>query len=245
MSQPNSNMPTLVEMLSAGMHFGHQKARRHPKMQPYIHSERNGVNIIDLEKTTVLLKQALDFIRDTVAAGGIILIVGTKEQAKPIIERVGKETGMPYIHRRWLGGTLTNFRMIKDNLLSPYLDLKGKIERSELGKYTKKEQLEFVKKTEDLDIKVGGFANLNKLPEAVFLLDLKTEATALAEAIDTKVPIIAVCDTNVNPQGIAYPIPANDDAVKSIEIVLNLVAEAIKEGKKLYAERPILTQEKK
>ena len=106
-------MPTLVEMLSAGMHFGHQKARRHPKMQPYIHSERNGVNIIDLEKTTVLLKQALDFIRDTVAAGGTILIVGTKEQAKPIIERVGKETGMPYIHRRWLGGTLTNFRILQ------------------------------------------------------------------------------------------------------------------------------------
>jgi small subunit ribosomal protein S2 len=245
MSQPKSNLPSLVEMLQAGMHFGHQKARRHPKMQPYIHSERNGVNIIDLEKTTVLLEKALNFIRDTVAAGGVILIVGTKEQAKPIVERVGKETGMPYIHRRWLGGTLTNFRMIKDNLLAPYLDLKGKIERNELGKYTKKEQLEFVKKTEDLDIKVGGFAGLAKLPEAVFILDLKTEATALAEAVDTNVPIIAVCDTNVNPQDITYPIPANDDAVKSIEIVMNLVAEAVKEGKKLYAERPIVTQEKK
>jgi len=244
MSQPKSNLPSLVEMLQAGMHFGHQKARRHPKMQPYIHSERNGVNIIDLEKTTVLLEKALNFIRDTVAAGGVILIVGTKEQAKPIVERVGKETGMPYIHRRWLGGTLTNFRMIKDNLLAPYLDLKGKIERNELGKYTKKEQLEFVKKTEDLDIKVGGFAGLAKLPEAIFILDLKTEATALAEAVDTKVPIIAVCDTNVNPQDITYPIPANDDAVKSIEIVMNLVAEAVKEGKKLYAERPIVAPAK-
>jgi len=244
MSQSKSNLPSLVEMLQAGMHFGHQKARRHPKMQPYIHSERNGVNIIDLEKTTVLLEKALNFIRDTVAAGGVILIVGTKEQAKPIVERVGKETGMPYIHRRWLGGTLTNFRMIKDNLLAPYLDLKGKIERNELGKYTKKEQLEFVKKTEDLDIKVGGFAGLAKLPEAIFILDLKTEATALAEAVDTKVPIIAVCDTNVNPQDITYPIPANDDAVKSIEIVMNLVAEAVKEGKKLYAERPIVAPAK-
>jgi len=245
MAQPKSNLPSLTEMLTAGMHFGHRSSRWHPKMQQYIHSERNGVHIIDLEKTIVLLETALNFVRDTVAAGGTVLIVGTKEQAKPIIERVGKETGMPYVHRRWLGGTLTNFRMIKENLLAPYLDLKGKIERSELGKYTKKEQLEFAKKTEDLDIKVGGFAGLAKLPEAIFLLDLKTEATALMEALETKVPIIAVCDTNVNPEGITYPIPANDDAVKSIDTIMTLVAEAVKEGKKLYAERPVVSPEAK
>jgi small subunit ribosomal protein S2 len=239
MEKSNSNLPSLVDMLSAGMHFGHRSSRWHPKMKQYIHSERNGVHIIDLDKTMELLENALNFIRDTVAAGGTILIVGTKEQAKPITERIGKESGMPYVHRRWLGGTLTNFRMIKDNLLSPYLDLKGKIERNELGKYTKKEQLEFVKKTQDLDMKVGGFAGLTKLPEAVFLLDLKTESTALAEAVETKVPIIAVCDTNVNPTDVAYPIPANDDAVKSIDMILSLVADAVKQGKKLAAERPV------
>jgi small subunit ribosomal protein S2 len=236
----SKSLPSLVEMLSAGMHFGHRSSRWHPKMKQYIHSVRNGVHIIDLEKTVATLEKALDFIRDTVAAGGIVLIVGTKEQAQAITERVGKECGMPYVHRRWLGGTLTNFRMLKDNLLGRYLDLKDKKERGELVKYTKKEQLEFSKKIEELDAKVGSFASLTKLPEAIFILDIKTETTALAEAVDTKVPIIAVCDTNVNPENVAYPIPANDDAVKSIELIMNLVAEAVKEGKKLAAEKPVV-----
>lgn len=231
-------------MLQTGMHFGHRSSRWHPKMQPYIHSERNGVHIIDLEKTAAYLAKALSFVRDTVAAGGTILIVGTKEQAKSIIEEAGKDCGMPFVHRRWLGGTLTNFKMIKDNLLGRYLDLKSQKEKGELGKYTKKEQLEFTKKIEELDVKIGGFAALSKLPEAIFILDLKTEETAFAEAKETKVPIIAVCDTNVNPDGVAYPIPANDDAVKSIELVVKLVAEAVKEGKKLYAERPIVATPK-
>jgi small subunit ribosomal protein S2 len=239
MGKTDSNIPSLVDMLSAGMHFGHRSSRWHPKMNPFIHSERNGVHIINLEKTIELLEKALGFIRDTVAAGGTVLIVGTKEQAQAIIERTGKDCAMPYVHRRWLGGTLTNFRMLKDNLLGRYLDLKGKIERGELGKYTKKEQLEFVKKAQELDVKVGGFAALEKLPEAIFILDLKTESTALTEALETKVPIIAVCDTNVNPEGIAYPIPANDDAVKSIDMIMTLVAEAVKEGKKLAVERPV------
>jgi small subunit ribosomal protein S2 len=238
--EKSKSLPTLVEMLSAGMHFGHRSSRWHPKMKQYIHSVRNGVHIIDLDKTTELLEKALGFIRDTVAAGGIILIVGTKEQAQIITERVGKECGMPYVHRRWLGGTLTNFRMLKDNLLGRYLELKDKRDRGELAKYTKKEQLEFAKKIEELDVKVGGFAGLTKLPEAVFILDINTETTALAEAIETKVPIVAVCDTNVNPSDVAYPIPANDDAVKSIELIMNLVAEAVKEGKKLAAETPVV-----
>ncbi len=239
MEKSNSHLPSLVDMLSAGMHFGHRSSRWHPKMEQFIHSERNGVHIINLEKTVEALEKALGFIRDTVAAGGTVLLVGTKEQAQSIVERTGKECGMPYVHRRWLGGTLTNFRMLRENLLGRYIDLKGKIERGELGKYTKKEQLEFVKKSQELEAKVGGFANLEKLPEAVFVLDLKTEATALAEALETKVPIVAVCDTNVNPDGVAYPIPANDDAVKSIEMIMALVAEAVKEGKKLAAETPI------
>jgi len=236
----SKSLPSLVEMLSAGMHFGHRSSRWHPKMKQYIHSIRNGVHIIDLDKTVAHLEKALDFIRDTVAAGGTILIVGTKEQAQAVTDRIGKECGMPYVHRRWLGGTLTNFKMLKDNLLGRYLDLKDRQSRGELSKYTKKEQLEFAKKIEELDAKVGSFANLVKLPEVVFILDPKTEATAFAEAIETKVPIVAVCDTNVNPEMVSYPIPANDDAVKSIELIMNLVAEAVKEGKKLAAERPIV-----
>jgi len=225
-------------MLQAGMHFGHRSSRWHPKMEPYIFAERNGVHIINLEKTAELLKSALDFLRDTVAAGGTVVLVGTKEQAKGMVEQAGKETGMPYVNRRWLGGTFTNFRMLKDNLLGHYLDLKGKRERGELGKYTKREQLEFGKKIEDMEKKIGGVANLGKLPEAVFILDLRHETTATQEARDTKVPIVAVCDTNVNPEGVAYPIPSNDDAVKTISILLALVTEAIKEGKRLYAESP-------
>ncbi len=234
------SIPNLVEMLSSGMHFGHRSSRWHPKMQPYIFAERNGVHVINLEKTAELLSVALGYIRDIVAAGGTILIVGTKEQAQAITERVGKETGMPYVHLRWLGGTLTNFRMLKENLLSRYLDLKSKRDKGELGKYTKKEQLEFAKQIEEHDVKIGGFANLTKLPEAVFIIDLKTEVTAFAEALETKTPIVAICDTNVNPDGVSYVIPANDDAVKSIDLIMTLVAEAVKEGKKLYADRPIM-----
>jgi len=228
-------------MLSAGMHFGHRSSRWHPKMKQYIFAERNGVHVINLEQTAELLKSALDYLRDTVAAGGTVLIVGTKEQARAITERVGKETGAPYVHLRWLGGTLTNFRTLKDNLLGRYLDLKDKRDKGELSKYTKKEQLEFAKKIEELDAKIGGFASLSKLPEAIFIIDLKTEVTAFAEAQETNVPIVAICDTNVNPEGVAYPIPANDDAVKSIDLIMTLVAEAIKEGKKLYADRPVVS----
>ncbi len=231
------SIPMLTEMLSAGMHFGHRSSRWHPKMEPYIFTERNGVHIINLEKTVELLSRALDFIRDTVAAGGVIVLVGTKDQAQAAILRAGKETGMPYVNRRWLGGTFTNFRMLKDNLLGKYLDLKGKLERGELVKYTKKEQLEFTKKIADMEKKIGGISNLGKLPEAVFILDIRKEVTAFTEAKDTGVPVVAVCDTNVNPEGVTYPIPSNDDAVKAIELIVTLVTEAIKEGKKLREEQ--------
>ena len=231
-------LPTLLEMLQAGMHFGHRTSRWHPKMEPYIFTEKNGIHIINLEKTAELLAKALGFVRDTVAAGGTVVLVGTKDQAKEYIARAGIETGMPYVNRRWLGGTFTNFRMLKENLLGQYLDLKGKKERGELGKYTKKEQLEFTNKIADMEKKIGGISSLNKLPEAVFILDIRKEVTAFTEAKETGVPIVAVCDSNVNPDGVAYPIPSNDDAVKTIELLVTLVTEAIKEGKKLYADSP-------
>jgi small subunit ribosomal protein S2 len=212
------------------MHFGHQKGKWHPKMEPYIFAEKNGIHVIDLEKTQVKLQEALDFIKNTVKAGGIILFVGTKDQAKPIVAKYAQECGMPYVNQRWLGGTLTNLGVVL-KLTKKYKDLKSKQESGGLKVYTKKEQLGFLAEIEKLESRVGGIADLKKAPEAIFIIDTKWEKTAIAEANKKKIPLVALCDTNVNPEKVSYPIPANDDATKSIELVTSLVAEAVKEGK--------------
>lgn len=227
-----SKKPTLVEMLQAGMHFGHSAGKWHPKMKEFIFGERGGIHIINLEATADKLAAALDYITNLVAKGGVILLVATKRQAQDITRQVAAETGMPEITRRWLGGTLTNFGQIL-KLIKHYKDLKAKREAGELAKYTKKEQLEFDREIEDLERKVGGISNLTRMPDAVFIMDIKTEKTAYDEAVRMGVPIVAVVDTNVNPEGVTHPIPANDDAIKSIEMILRLVGEAIKEGKEL------------
>lgn len=224
------NLPKLEEMLKAGMHFGHQAGRWHPKMEPYIFAEKNGIHIIDLEKTLVKLEQALEFIKNTASAGGIILFVGTKDQAKEIIKNKAKDCGMPYITERWLGGTLTNFTVIL-RLIKKYKDLKTKQESGGFKGYTKKEQLGFQEKIKKLQSKVGGIAELKKVPDVIYLVDIKWEKTARTEAAKKGIPIVAVCDTNVNPEKIDYSIPCNDDAIKSIELVTSLIAEAVKEGK--------------
>ena len=223
-------IPEITKMLKAGVHFGHKTSRWHPKMAEYIFGERGGVHIVDLEKTAVKLKEALDFLSDVVSRGGIVLLVGTKPQGAAIIKAAALEAGMPYVDKRWLGGTLTNFHAVH-NVVRRYLDLKGKTERGELGKYTKKEQLGFQKEIIDLEVKVGGLVGLDKMPQAIFILDMKKENTALAEAIQSHVPIVAICDTNVNPENVEYVIPANDDAVKSIEMIVGLVRDAVIEGK--------------
>jgi len=223
-------IPEITEMLKAGVHFGHKTSRWHPKMAEYIFGERGGVHIVDLEKTAVKLQEALNFLSDVASRGGIVLLVGTKPQGAGIVKAAALEAGMPYVDKRWLGGTLTNFHAIH-NVVKRYLDLKGKTERGELDKYTKKEQLGFQKEIIDLETKVGGLVGLDKMPQAIFILDMKKENTALAEAIQSRVPIVAICDTNVNPENVEYVIPANDDAVKSIQMIVGLAAEAIKEGK--------------
>ncbi len=235
-------IPTLLEMLKAGMHFGHRVSKWHPKMAPYIFGARNDVHIINLEITAVKLKEALDFIKSIALEGKTVLFLGTKDQAKEIVKKYALDCGMPYVVSRWLGGTLTNFETIR-KLLKSYNDLKARQAAGELAKYTKKEQLEFQKKIEDLENTISGVANLEKLPDAIFILDVKKEKTALKEAQKKKIPIVAVCDTNADPEGIKYVIPANDDAVKSIEMVVSLVAEAVKEGKREFeakkgAEKP-------
>jgi len=191
---------------------------------------KNGFHIIDLEQTQVKLSEALDFVKTIAANGGTVLFLGTKKQAQPIIIKAAKACGMPYITERWLGGTLTNFAAIS-KVINKYRRLKEQKVKGELAKYTKKEQLEFDKETSKLEKMVGGIQELNKIPEAIFICDVKREKTAVSEASRKNVPIVALCDTNANPTNIAYPIPANDDAIKSIELITMLVAEAITEGK--------------
>lgn len=217
-------------MLKAGVHFGHQSSRWHPKMRDFIYGVRGGVHVIDLEKTQTQLERALTYVENLVARGGSIMFVGTKRQAQDVVAKYALECGMPYVNTRWLGGTFTNFPQIQ-RLIKQYLDLKDKTEKGELKKYTKLEQLQFSRKIEELEDKIGGISTMTRLPEAVFMLDARHDKTAVREALATKVKIVAICDSNVNPTGISYVIPANDDAVGSLEMMAALIAEAVKSGK--------------
>ncbi len=230
-----TNLPSLVEMLQAGVHFGHQASRWHPKMEPYIFTERGGIHIVNLEKTQEMLQAALEYAKGVVSRGGVVLFVGTKRQAQEIVKREAEACAMPYVSERWLGGTLTNFGEIK-KLIKRFKTLKDQQAKGELRKYTKKEQLMFAREIEELQRKVGGIERLERMPEAMFIVDMRVEKTALAEARTTGIPVIAICDTNVNPQDAAYPIPANDDAVKGIEMLTHLMSLAVQEGK-LEAEK--------
>jgi len=226
-------MPSITDLLQAGVHFGHQKARWHPKMKQYLFAERGGVYIIDLEKTMVKLEEALNFVRDTTAKGGTVLFVGTKKQGQNIIRKYALDAQMPYIVERWVGGLFTNWANV-GLLIKQYRELKSKIESGELKKYTKKEQSIFSKQLEKLEKLVGGLAYMDKIPNAIFVLDVKREKTAVTEARKKKVPIIGFADANINPELMTHPIPANDDAIKSIELITSLVAEAAKEGRAIY-----------
>lgn len=223
-------IPSLEELLKRGVHFGHKTSKRYPKADSYIHGQRNGVNIIDLQKTVEGLEKALTFAEKVAKAGGLILFVGSKKQAKKIVFEAAHLAGMPYITGRWLGGTFTNFANIA-KLTKKLEKLEKDEEDGSWEVYTKKEQVTFKKEMNKLLDTVGGIKNMKKLPQAVFVVDIKKERTAVAEAIKTRIPIIALVDTNVNPELVDYPIPANDDAIKSIEVITNLVAEAIKEAK--------------
>ncbi|MEI7740922.1 MAG: 30S ribosomal protein S2 [bacterium] len=225
-----SKLPSLVEMLESGVHFGHQSGRWHPKMKQYIFGSRNGVHIIDVEKTSRILEKTLEYVKGVVARGGVVLFVGTKRQAAPIVEAAAKSCQMPYITNRWLGGTLTNFVQIK-RVLRRLKDLKFQHETGALKKYTKFEQLEFAREIEELEHKIGGIQDLEKKPEIMFVVDTRHEKTAVDEAKVSDTTIVAMCDTNVSPVGIQYCIPANDDAVKSITLIANLIAEAASEGR--------------
>jgi len=224
------NYPTLVEMLQAGAHFGHQVSRWHPKMKPFIFSQRNGVHIIDLRQTLEQMQQVLPEIKKMAETGKIILFVSTKPQAREIVKQAAVDCGMPYLVDRWLGGALTNFDEIK-KLIRKYVTLKEKQAKGEFDQYTKKEQLEIKRNLEKMGSYLEGLSSLTSMPDAVFMPSVQREKTALVEARKTDVPVIGICDTNANPDKVDYVICSNDDAVKSIEMMVRLVSGAIKEGR--------------
>lgn len=220
----------LEDLLHAGVHFGHRTSRWNPNMAPFIFSARNNIYIIDLEKTRTFLMKALDRVREIAAKGGTILFIGTKPQAKPLIREAADACGMPFVTDKWLGGTLTNFDHIS-LLFHQLTDLRSKLEGGEFGGYTKREQLDIKREIERLEKRVGGMEKMRTLPDAIFVVDIRKEKTAVAEAGRLGIPIIAMVDTNVNPLLVTDPIPANDDATKSIAFVTKVIAEAITEGK--------------
>ena len=225
-------MPATVsvkQLLEAGAHFGHQTSRWHPRMKKYIFTKRNGIHIIDLEQTASMLDKACDFIRQVAAEGGHILLVGTKRQAQEIIEEEARRCGMYYVNQRWIGGVLTNFATIQARI--DYLvRLEDQQSRGEFSRLPKKEALKLEEKISRLNRQMGGFKEMISLPAALFVIDPTKEKIALAEANRVGIPVVAVVDTNCNPDEIDYPIPANDDAIRAIKLVCNKIAEAVIEG---------------
>jgi small subunit ribosomal protein S2 len=221
---------TIKQLLEAGAHFGHQTGRWHPRMKNYIFTKRNGIHIIDLEKTAVMLDKACAFIREVVAEGGTILFVGTKKQAQESVEEEALRCGMYYVNQRWLGGMLTNFTTIQARV-DQLVRLEDQQTRGEFGRLSKKEVLKLGEKIERMNRQMGGFKEMTTLPSAMFIIDPTKERIALAEAGRMGIPVVAVVDTNCNPDDIDYPIPANDDAIRAIKLICSKIADAVIEGK--------------
>jgi small subunit ribosomal protein S2 len=225
---------TKRQLLEAGVHFGHQTRRWNPKMKQFIFGERNGIYIIDLEKTLDLLGEAYDFVRDIAARGGSVLFVGTKKQAQEAVERFASHCGMPYVSLRWLGGTLTNFQTIKLRI-DRLQQLKEMEEQQIFDTLPKKEVLRLKHERDKLERNLHGIQELGGLPDAIFIVDTKKEAIAVAEARRLGIPVVAVVDTNCDPDEVDFPIPGNDDAIRSANLMCKVIAEGVLEGK---AHRP-------
>ena len=227
---------TMKELLEAGVHFGHQTKRWNPKMKQYIFGARNGIYIIDLQKTVRMFKTAYDFITETVANGKSVLFVGTKKQARESIYEEANRCEMFYVHNRWLGGMLTNFQTIKQSI--DRLNYLNTIQNDgSINLFPKKERLKLGKERVKLDSNLGGIQSMNKLPGAIFVVDPKNEAIAIREGIRLNIPIVAVVDTNCDPDEIDYVIPGNDDAIRAIRLLASRVADACIEGRQRYEEK--------
>lgn len=222
---------SLLELLKSGAHFGHTTSRWNPKMKPYIFTVRNNIHILDLEKTKKALEKAAKFAKEASGRGVTILFVGTKRQSKEIIKKTAEAAGMPYVNVRWLGGTFTNFKTIQRTIrkLEKLENLKATGELQE--RYTKKERLLIEREIEKLKKLFEGIQNMKKIPEIIFVTDVKHDAIAVKEAQKSKVKIIGLVDTNCSPENLDYPIPCNDDATKVIELMCGIISEAIVEGK--------------
>jgi small subunit ribosomal protein S2 len=219
----------MKQLLEAGVHFGHQSRRWNPKMKKYIYTERNGIYIIDLKKTLRLMREAYAFVRETVAAGGTGIMVGTKKQAKESIERWAHFANLFYVNNRWLGGMLTNFKTIR-NSIERMIELQELVGSGGIERYSKKEQSRLTREKAGLEKNLQGIRNLTGMPSFIFVIDPGKETIAVAEAKKVGVPVVAVVDTNCDPDPIDYVIPGNDDAIRSINLACEKIAEASVEG---------------
>lgn len=227
---------TIKQLLEAGAHFGHQTSRWQPRMKRYIFTKRDGIHIIDLEQTASMLDKACTVVRQMVAEGGHILFVGTKKQAQEAIAEEAKRCGMYYVNQRWIGGTLTNFATIQSRI--DYLvRLEDQQARGEFTRLPKAEALKLQEKIARLNRILGGIKEMTKLPDALFVIDTVKEKIALTEASRMGIPIVAIADTNSNPDEIDYPIPANDDAIRAVKLVCGKIADAVLEGKAVLASK--------
>lgn len=226
----------VAELLAAGCHFGHLTRRWNPKMRPYIFMERNGIHVIDLMKTQQLLEDACNALSNVVAEGKRILFVGTKKQAKEVIREAGLQTGQFYVTERWLGGTLTNFTTIRKSV-KRLTNIEKMETDGTFDKVTKKEVLFLQREKEKLHKVLSGVVDLTRLPGALFVIDIRKEAIAVKEAKRLGIPVFAIVDTNCDPDGIDYVIPANDDAIKSIQVITRKVIESVNEGKERASSR--------
>jgi small subunit ribosomal protein S2 len=221
---------SMKELLETGVHFGHRTPKWNPKMRPYIFTERNGIHIIDLQQTLANLNQYYDLVRDTVVKGGSVLFVGTKRQAQETVAQEAQRAGMPYVNHRWLGGTLTNWSTIRKRI-ETLKDLEKRRDSGELNLLTKKERLILERKIEKLQLRLGGIRDMRRLPDVIVIIDTKREATAIKEANILGIPVLALADTNSDPDDLDYLIPANDDAVRAIKLLVSTIANAAAEGR--------------
>lgn len=226
---------SMKSLLESGVHFGHRTNKWHPAMKSYIFTSRNNIHIIDLQQTVKALETAYEIVRDTVAEGGVVLFVGTKRQAQETIETEALRCGMPYVIYRWLGGTLTNWRTIRERI-NELERLERMRDAGEFEQFTKKEALNFNRKIERLDMLLGGVRNMGRLPDLLFVVDVRREETAIHEANLLQIPVIAMVDTNCDPRDVDYIIPSNDDAIRAIKLLVGKIADAVLEGKAMRKE---------
>lgn len=231
MEETKTDDKQIIEMIEAGLGFGHHASKLHPKMKPYVLKLKDGIHLINLEKTSEKLEKVLEAVKKIISEKGNILFVGTKVPHKGLIEEIALDIGMPFVKERWIGGTFTNFEQIKKRV-EEFKNLEEESKTEEfIKKYNKKERLKIAKDIERMRIKFEGLKNMTSLPQAVFILDMKQDELAVKEAIDKNIPIIAIADTNVDPSLANYFVPANDDAISSVKYILDKVAEVAKTSK--------------